>query len=722
MNASFSFALGQSIVKDGVVVGYYDAQHPTLTAGTSVGKVLLHCPHTREDQPETRLLTINKKIQALCAGPLHRKGYDVLMIGTPQTLVAYDVENNQDLFYKDIHDGVNVVAFGPVVNVSAPVCVLGGNCSIQAFDAEGTEVFWTVTGDNVSALAFVDVDDDQKPELLVGTEDYEIRVLRHEQVVKEIAETDIVTHLHPINRGKWAYALWNGTVGIYDHLKREWRTKSRNKVCSVTAYDSNGDGVDELVTGWDNGKLEVRHDTKGAVVFKEYLDAPVAALCCADYRLDGKTTLMSVTFEGGVKGWLPTTLASEAGAEAVPEQQQNASENQAFRELLAEKQKLTAALKNYDDQLSGTKAKQAGVIPTDTVLHAGLRCNVQNGNVELSLTTSNFSVIRAVVIFAEHLFDGESCVLHPVPPSSSVIVQIAPAKDVESKMLVKAMVGTSANSSVYHVFEQEYTMPKFAMYNFTGPVANDPGRGGPPGGVDTSDIDGNCEIFVSERPHRIWAWMTKAFLGLEGDPPTSQGCSVSAAFLCLRNKRPLTIQLQDGQPTSKLIIQSDEMEVVGEMIQHLCDHIGIQDIDSKANFPREMEDFKDVLVKVDMYNAARLKLTAEMCDVSNLVKTLIVKAEDYRLLNDMGKMKKTYTQLSQINQDLLMEYKKRSANHQELLAQLKIVNLMIQKAANLRVGSAKSRVITASRMAIKQNNVHELFQILRNGGEAAKHG
>ena len=45
-------------------------------------------------------------------------------------------------------------------------------------------------------------------------------------------------------------------------------------------------------------------------------------------------------------------------------------------------------------------------------------------------------------------------VLHPNPPSSSVLVQIAPAKDVATKMVVKALVGTTASSNSYHVFEQ----------------------------------------------------------------------------------------------------------------------------------------------------------------------------------------------------------------------------------------------------------------------------
>ena len=31
---------------------------------------------------------------------------------------------------------------------------MGGNCSIQGYNHEGNEEFWTVTGDNVSAMAF----------------------------------------------------------------------------------------------------------------------------------------------------------------------------------------------------------------------------------------------------------------------------------------------------------------------------------------------------------------------------------------------------------------------------------------------------------------------------------------------------------------------------------------------------------------------------------------
>ena len=74
---------------------------------------------------------------------------------------------------------------------------------------------------------------------------------------------------------------------------------------------------------------------------------------------------------------------------------------------------------------------------------------------------------------------------------------------------------------------------------------------------------------------------------------------------------------------------------------------------SIAEFPEEMEAFRGVLLRVDEYNAARLKLTAEMADQSNTAKTLVIKAEDARILGDFKGMKAAYAQLYTLNQELL---------------------------------------------------------------------
>jgi hypothetical protein len=47
----------------------------------------------------------------------------------------------------------------------APLAIVGGNCSIQGFDFKGDDPYWTVTGDNVSALAIMDYNGDGKNEV-----------------------------------------------------------------------------------------------------------------------------------------------------------------------------------------------------------------------------------------------------------------------------------------------------------------------------------------------------------------------------------------------------------------------------------------------------------------------------------------------------------------------------------------------------------------------------
>jgi Bardet-Biedl syndrome 2 protein len=96
----------------------------------------------------SRFLNINRKITALASGRLSPNlPRDVLVVGTQTNLLAFDVEKNSDLFYKDVPDGINAVAFGHIGSSENPLAIVGGNCSIQGFDFEGNELFWTVTGD-----------------------------------------------------------------------------------------------------------------------------------------------------------------------------------------------------------------------------------------------------------------------------------------------------------------------------------------------------------------------------------------------------------------------------------------------------------------------------------------------------------------------------------------------------------------------------------------------
>lgn len=65
-----------------------------------------------------------------------------------------------------IPDGANTVAIGQFGKVSdGNLAMIGGNCAIHGFDREGNDAYWTVTGDNISAMALVDIDNDGQNEV-----------------------------------------------------------------------------------------------------------------------------------------------------------------------------------------------------------------------------------------------------------------------------------------------------------------------------------------------------------------------------------------------------------------------------------------------------------------------------------------------------------------------------------------------------------------------------
>ena len=92
---------------------------------------------------------------------------------------------------------------GRVGSSSRPLAIVGGNCSLQGFDHEGNDPFWTVTGDNVTSLVLTDYNKNGRNELIVGSEDFEIRVFADDEIITEITETESVTNLAAVQVMAW---------------------------------------------------------------------------------------------------------------------------------------------------------------------------------------------------------------------------------------------------------------------------------------------------------------------------------------------------------------------------------------------------------------------------------------------------------------------------------------------------------------------------------------
>ncbi|XP_077499227.1 BBSome complex member BBS2-like [Amblyomma americanum] len=710
----FTFHLNHKILPRRVAVGKYDGLHPCLTAATASDKVLVHNNQGAARQRDgdrwegaasgdVSLLNVNQTVSCVAADSLKPGAKeDVLLVGTPTSLLAYDVENNCDLFFREVADGANSVTTGYLGSLRNPVVLVGGNCSIQGFDHQGEDVFWTVTGDNVRALALYDYNKDGLNELLVGSEDFDIRVFRDDVIVAEITETEAITALCPLTQECFAYALANGTIGVYRGTERIWRIKSKNHAVCLHGYDIDGDGQPELITGWSNGKVDARNLLTGEVVFRDSFAHSVAGIVQADYCHDGREELIVCSVNGEVRGYLPTTTElRQQLADATFEQD-------TVRELSHKKQMLLMEMRNYEANAKGPAAagtatdQRYGSIPANTQLKTLLAINSGSDgvppHVELALETNNETVIRAVILFAEGIFDGESLVYHPKDDAvrSEVSLPLCPPKDLPVDLHLKVLVGRR-DSEHFHVFELSRQLPRYAAY-----LLSEEPRDRPSGSV---------RFRINERPYRVASWVNKNFL-LPEDMHQQEAFRVS--FLALRQQcRPITIGVLDNGEVS---IETDLMDVAADMVQSLASYLDLQELDSRADFPEEYERLRSLVAKVREHESARLTISANMADTASIVRGLMLRAEDCRLMRDYDGMRRWYQELQALNRELVSDHRVRCQSHEELSRCVRLLNRGIERAAALRAGTHKARTVAACRRALgPPADADALMQALLHG-------
>ncbi|CCI47571.1 unnamed protein product [Albugo candida] len=619
MLPAFHFDFHQPISQRIAQIATFDGVHPSLVCGTVAGKVLIHSPHLSDGNEPIQSLNVNRSVTALAAGKFRDSDIgDTLIIGTKSSILAYNVERNVDLFYKDLPDGVTALIFARIPmlqsgSTAENMIVVGGNCSIQGYNYLGNETLWTVTSDNVGALALCDISGQGQQELVVGTDDFEISTYQNDQIVHECTETSRVVALTSIEHQLFGYALQNGTVGVYRGKNRAWRVKSNKEPTSLYSFDVNGDSEPELIIGWGNGKMEARKVANGELVHKYSLSASIAAIVSGDYQMDGTEQLICFVSDGQVHGY----VAGEIPVTSIQDQARQA-ENE-ISKLLQQKANLYAELRRLESGGSNVESGSTFCIPASTQIRIENTTKRDSSNLELSVTTGNEAVIKMLIFFEYDagVFDGESFVVRPPIPSATVAVSLNYTKCAAVTFDIRVLVGARASNAMSHVFQCSYQLPKFAMFLHLSSKWDDKSNG--------------CVRFKT--PHRVQqmlSWMQNSFI------LSNMGTSIAskqyiAHFRSLSEETTLTIEIDDTETA----MHTNDMHLAAEMIQDMCNFSKCRELESVADFPQRMQEFCCLLEKVDELNTIRLKLTGEMADESVSVKNLIVQAEDARLLNEM---------------------------------------------------------------------------------------
>lgn len=105
---------------------------------------------------------------------------------------------------------------------------------------------------------------------------------------------------------------------------------------------------------------------------------------------------------------------------------------------------------------------------------------------------------------------------------------------------------------------------------------------------------------------------------------------------CLRTNTDCVIELNEVK--NQLIIQCNSMQMAGDIIQSIVNDLyPTQSIslNCTSNFPNEIEQLRKLINQIGRLESVRQQLNADFADNTLMIKELIIKAEDARLLNEL---------------------------------------------------------------------------------------
>ena len=548
-----------------------------------------------------------------------------------------------------------------------PMLFCGTKTTVRGYNEKGEEMLWIVTSGTINSMVLFDFNRDNDLEIILGCEDEKIRIYKQDKFLRELNENGPVKNVVKIGL-LLAFILRNGTVGVYEEHVRLWRIKSKSSATCAAAYDLLGTGQLQIILGWENGKIDVRDSRSGDVLMKLLTPSKIVGLIVTDYRRLGSEDLICVSEQGEIQGY------SSSDINLAP---LTATEGSQIKDLLNLKQNLLLELMHYenntrvndtllgsssDDPFSNmnrlkTISNDFAIIPANTRLQIAISTDgMKQSSVEVSISTNNSTIIKAVTIFADGIFpNGEALIVHPPMQRvtsgacsglssnshnngvSSIIIPLKIPKDEAIDVHIKAFVG-NPDGNQFHVFELNRQLPKFSMYSLPEKISGSPKTLNDMTKISEEYLktlpEGFVKIKVSERIARFCLFVNQNFLlPADIDPnPTELDTFdfLKLSLVCLRDGSPLIITFYND---SNILIQTDNIELAGNLVQAVAQFMNITNLESSASFSQTVINFRELFDKLQGLQESSNILRTDTVLKVNLAKVLILRAEDAKVTN-----------------------------------------------------------------------------------------
>ncbi|ORX77874.1 hypothetical protein BCR32DRAFT_295342 [Anaeromyces robustus] len=693
------------ISKNLCCAGKFDGVNLSIIFVSPGGKIYKFSPYLRGSRDEfVELMDMEQEVTSITCNQLDPSiKRDLLVIGTINKLLLYDVEKNSDLFYHEISDEITTTISGYICNSESPYILVGENCLVQGFDYQGDEVYWITTGDVVTNFV-LEKDKNKEPILYVSTEDSYIRCFKNDQLIQEIPEQGNVTNLCSLSHNTIGYSLENGEIGVYSNFVKKWSVKTKYSINSLIYPKKIADG---LCIGYNNGLIEIRDIEDGKLLYSNtgltntiINDNPVAGFIYGDFSDNGEYSLIELSTEGKV-----TIYKKSLNYDYYTDYQNK------IYESTKKKQDLLLEYKTLKER-SLTISSNAYILTKEIILDSFVDISISqeffddrnlNGQIVLLITPKDNVVIEVINVTSNVLFEDNTYTIFPKVSKmeSPYRIPINIVHEISGEILIRLLCQiVTKEGTINRVYDKIINIPEFIMFKTVDNLEKD--------GESSLKFTLNCKLT------NIVKWMKNSFYITSNEGITESSIGIKGDFVYLLDGSKMSINAELTTDSNiSVTIWTENLEIAGRCFQHLLSVVEPSDINVVLrNFPSEKQKLIGILSNIEDFNVNRMKLTSEIASLSDQLVRFFILAEDSKEINDIQNLRKGYYAINNLNHDIFLEYSKRSSNHEQLVNALKDVNKIIHKAANLRYGKEKTALIAEAREAIKKNTTSILTNIL----------